>query len=198
MTVIVNDVIEYAIGDTVGRTATLPTPGARRVLQQVQSPASLEIYILITVHSTPLNSLASGIVPLWQILTRSTLRTRRSGSRVRCIELSFLHLLTGTIADWATHGICGRGVLLDLVSHQTSLTANKTLPYDPWATHAISVADLEACAKAQGVKFRRGDILILRVGFIKKYYEASQAERDALQAATSETLSVWLYSAPQN
>ncbi|KAJ7490914.1 putative cyclase-domain-containing protein [Mycena latifolia] len=85
------------------------------------------------------------------------------------------------IQNWATHGICGRGVLLDLVSHQTSLAANKTLPYDPWTTHPISVAELEACAEAQGVKFRRGDILILRVGFIKKYYEASQTERDALR-----------------
>ncbi|KAJ6567081.1 putative cyclase-domain-containing protein [Mycena capillaripes] len=86
------------------------------------------------------------------------------------------------IQNWATHGICGRGVLLDLVSYQTSLSANKALPYDPWTTHPISVKDLEACAEAQGVKFRRGDILILRVGFIKRYYEASQAERDALAA----------------
>ncbi|KAJ7237737.1 putative cyclase-domain-containing protein [Mycena haematopus] len=90
------------------------------------------------------------------------------------------------IQNWATHGICGRGVLLDLVSYQTSLSLDKTLPYNPWTTHSIGVNELEACAKAQGVKFRRGDILILRVGFIKKYYEASQEERDALQAR-SET-----------
>ncbi|KAJ7041919.1 putative cyclase-domain-containing protein [Mycena alexandri] len=86
------------------------------------------------------------------------------------------------IQNWATHGICGRGVLLDLVSYQTSLSENKTLPYDPWSSHAITVKDLESCAEAQGVKFRRGDILILRVGFIKKYYEVTQAERDALQS----------------
>ncbi|KAJ7119130.1 putative cyclase-domain-containing protein [Mycena epipterygia] len=120
-------------------------------------------------NNTPLNSLVSGIVPL-----------------PNPHKIDPAHARIG-IQNWATHGICGRGVLLDLVSHQTSLAANKMLPYNPWTTHAISVADLEACAKAQGVKFRRGDILILRVGFIKKYYEASQAERDALQAATSET-----------
>ncbi|KAJ7061472.1 putative cyclase-domain-containing protein [Mycena amicta] len=85
------------------------------------------------------------------------------------------------IQNWATHGICGRGVLLDLVSYHTSLSADKkTLSYDPWSSHAVTVAHLEAAAQAQGVKFRRGDILILRVGFIKKYYEASQEERDAL------------------
>ncbi|KAF7289991.1 hypothetical protein MKEN_01503100 [Mycena kentingensis (nom. inval.)] len=90
------------------------------------------------------------------------------------------------IQNWATHGICGRGVLLDLVAYQMSLSTGKTLPYDPWSTHAISVAQLEACAAAQGVEFRRGDILLLRVGFIKKYNEATQAERDAL-AEVKET-----------
>ncbi|KAJ7753424.1 hypothetical protein DFH07DRAFT_1061520 [Mycena maculata] len=49
------------------------------------------------------------------------------------------------------------------------------------SAYAVSVPELEACAQAQGVKFQRGDILILRVGFTKKYYEASQAEREALQ-----------------
>jgi hypothetical protein len=55
------------------------------------------------------------------------------------------------------------------------------------------VHELEECAKAQGVKFRRGDILILRVGFIKKYYDSLQAERDALQTR-AETLSVKHYN----
>jgi kynurenine formamidase len=95
-------------------------------------------------------------------------------------EIDPAHARIG-IQNWATHGICGRGVLLDLVSYHTSLSPNKVLPYNPWTTHPISVNELEACAKAQGVKFQRGDILMLRVGFIKKYYEASQAERDALQ-----------------
>jgi hypothetical protein len=79
---------------------------------------------------------------------------------------------------------------LDLVSYHTSRSEDKTLPYDPWTTHGITVPELEARASAQGVKFRRGDILILRVGFIKKYYEVSQSERDALQSKP-ETLSVF-------
>ncbi|KAJ6630357.1 hypothetical protein B0H10DRAFT_1984324 [Mycena sp. CBHHK59/15] len=96
-------------------------------------------------------------------------------------EIDPAHARIG-IQNWATHGICGRGVLLDLVSYFTLRSATKTLSYDPWTTHGITVPELEACAVAQGVSFRRGDILILRVGFIKKYYEASQGERDALQA----------------
>ncbi|KAG5735472.1 hypothetical protein E4T56_gene12858 [Termitomyces sp. T112] len=83
------------------------------------------------------------------------------------------------IQNWADHGICGRGILLDLVHHQTK-GGTVPLPYDPWATHGFTVADLEACAAAQGVVFRQGDILLLRAGFIQKYYTVSQEERDAL------------------
>ena len=61
------------------------------------------------------------------------------------------------------------------------------MPYDPWATHAISVADLEAVAKHQNVKFRPGDILLLRVGFIQKYHRVAQSERNALRER-AETL----------
>lgn len=95
--------------------------------------------------------------------------------------------------DWANHGICGRGVLLDIVRYYsgeldgTGSPGLTELPYDPWTTHGLTVAELEACAEKQGVKFRQGDILILRVGFIRKYQNATQEARDAL-AARPETL----------
>ncbi|KAF9445766.1 hypothetical protein P691DRAFT_251987 [Macrolepiota fuliginosa MF-IS2] len=82
------------------------------------------------------------------------------------------------IQNWATHGICGRGVLLDIVSHYTKNGA--PLPYDPWTTYAVTAPMLEAVAKAQGVKFRDGDVLLLRVGFMQKFSRVSQSERDAL------------------
>ncbi|KAF8186407.1 hypothetical protein BJ912DRAFT_1022801 [Pholiota molesta] len=82
------------------------------------------------------------------------------------------------IQNWARHGICGRGVLLDLVEYFTE--SGKPLPYDPFATHAITVQELEACAKTQGVTFRQGDILILRVGFIQKYNAIDNEGRAAL------------------
>ena len=66
-------------------------------------------------------------------------------------------------------------------------------------THGISVSDLEACAREQGVTFRRSDILILRVGFIQRYNSASQAERnglagkpETLYVCTFAVMSVWL------
>ncbi|KAF9646607.1 hypothetical protein BDM02DRAFT_2999451 [Thelephora ganbajun] len=80
------------------------------------------------------------------------------------------------IQNWANHGICGRGVLLDMVRYWEA----KGTPVDPWTSYAIAPKELEECAKAQGITFRRGDILLLRVGFIRKYYESTREERDRL------------------
>ncbi|KAF7974251.1 hypothetical protein HWV62_35528 [Athelia sp. TMB] len=88
------------------------------------------------------------------------------------------------IHNWADHGICGRGVLLDLVNY--FIADGSSLPYDPISAHSVSVEQLEACAKKQGIQFRQGDILILRVGFIQKYYALSQTEKDGL-ASRPET-----------
>ncbi|KAK7679602.1 hypothetical protein QCA50_017313 [Cerrena zonata] len=79
------------------------------------------------------------------------------------------------IHNWAKHGICGRGVLVDLVSYFES--GGSPLPYDPWSSHSVELKDILACAKKQGVEFRLGDILILRVGFIRRYSSSSLEER---------------------
>ncbi|KAL4065068.1 hypothetical protein J3A83DRAFT_4435575 [Scleroderma citrinum] len=88
------------------------------------------------------------------------------------------------IHNFAKHGICGRAVLLDLVEYYTSDTGSE-LSYDPWSPHALSVADLEACARKEGVVFRQGDILLLRVGFIQKYYASSIEEKHYLAVSRS-------------
>ncbi|KAH8112197.1 hypothetical protein DFH11DRAFT_1608464 [Phellopilus nigrolimitatus] len=85
------------------------------------------------------------------------------------------------IHNWAQHGICGRAVFLDLVRYFTR--NGDALPYDPWTSHAFSVAELEACAQDQGVEFKQADILLIRAGFTKRYYESSQAEKDKLSAS---------------
>ncbi|KAF8437506.1 hypothetical protein L210DRAFT_2330577 [Boletus edulis BED1] len=81
--------------------------------------------------------------------------------------------------NWSNHGICSRGVLLDLVEYYTA--DGSALPYDPWTTHPLSVAELEACAKKQGVMFRQGDILLLRIGFIQRYYAADNDAKAVLR-----------------
>ena len=93
--------------------------------------------------------------------------------------------LSRILADWAQHGICGRGVLLDMVKYYTD--KHGKLPYDPFTTHPIPLEDLQAAAKAQGVTFQPADILIIRAGFMVRYYSATQEERDGL-SGKPETL----------
>ena len=56
----------------------------------------------------------------------------------------------------------------------------KGAPVDPWTSYPITPKELEDCARAQGVRFQRGDILLLRVGFIRKFYESTREDRDQL------------------
>lgn len=93
----------------------------------------------------------------------------------------------------ANHGICGRGVLLDVfeyLSHHGTDHVKRddykwsSWPqygggkgYDPRTGFRITVADLIATAKHQNVQFRRGDILLIRSGFTARYYSLSPTER---------------------
>ncbi|MEV5829668.1 cyclase family protein [Spirillospora sp. NPDC052242] len=65
-----------------------------------------------------------------------------------------IHLMSGHLA--------GRGVLLDLARHQ----GVERLP----GGHAITSAQLDACADAQGVRIGTGDMLLLRTGHVPWYY----------------------------
>jgi hypothetical protein len=134
--------------------------------------------------STPKDSLPGGIIPIPDPSKIDPALTKIGVQRTSQIRLFSFHPLIHNLTDWANHGICGRGVLLDLVRYHTSSkganATTKDLPYDPWTTHSISVAELQKVAEAQGVTFRQGDILILRVGFIKKFNESAVAERQAL------------------
>jgi kynurenine formamidase len=82
---------------------------------------------------------------------------------------------TKLLPDWNNRGgIVGRGVLLDYVSY----AARHNIPFDPMAAHAITVSDLQAIAAEANVNFRRGDILLVRTGWIKWYESASASDRD--------------------
>jgi hypothetical protein len=61
------------------------------------------------------------------------------------------------------------------------------LGYDPWTTHAIPVADIKACAAYQGTTFSHGDHLIVRIGFMQRYYSSTQEEKAGLSGG-NETL----------
>ncbi|KAI9570810.1 hypothetical protein HD554DRAFT_2321163 [Boletus coccyginus] len=85
--------------------------------------------------------------------------------------------------SWSNHGICGGGVFLDLVQYYTA--NGDAPPYDPWKTHPISVAELEAYAKKQGVTFRQTDILPIRIGFVQKYHAVHNDARATLAGGKS-------------
>ncbi|CAK7203610.1 hypothetical protein SEUCBS139899_006347 [Sporothrix eucalyptigena] len=89
---------------------------------------------------------------------------------------------------WAQTGIAGRAVLLDVYgwSHQ-----NKK-EYDPHTSHPISVEDLQACARDQGVTFETGDILLVRCGWVAKYGTLDAAGRQVL--ADKKTLPEHTYA----
>lgn len=59
--------------------------------------------------------------------------------------------------------LVGRGVLLDIARHR----GVDRLP----PGHAITIEQLDACAAAEGVEVRRGDILILRTGHVAWWYQ---------------------------
>jgi kynurenine formamidase len=74
------------------------------------------------------------------------------------------------IDHWAKRGIAGRGVVLDVGRY----LASQGRPLDCGERVDISVADLEATRKAQGVEFRAGDVWLIHTGWIE-WYEAQPA-----------------------
>jgi kynurenine formamidase len=76
--------------------------------------------------------------------------------------------------DWDKRGcIVGRGVLLDYCAW----AERKGIAYSAMSNHAITVDDLKAVAEQQGVTFRKGDILLVRSGWIKWYEENDDEAR---------------------
>lgn len=71
------------------------------------------------------------------------------------------------IHHMAQEGICGRGVLLDYVKYaqKNSISCNAL------SNHSVPLHVLKTIAQEQGITFRRGDILFVRIGLTKKWDE---------------------------
>jgi kynurenine formamidase len=87
------------------------------------------------------------------------------------------------IEHFARKGIAGRGVLLDVGRYLESQGA----PLDQSGSTMITAETLDACAKAQGVAIRPGDILLLRTGWLRWYLEEATPEQKKTMAADSLT-----------
>ncbi|KAF3914131.1 hypothetical protein AA313_de0207623 [Arthrobotrys entomopaga] len=90
-----------------------------------------------------------------------------------------------SVHHWSSHGFSGRAVLLDYRSYADSIGVK----YDTATPHAISLEDLRACGKHQGIDIRPasqggdiriGDILLIRSGWVEDYYKRSPEERARL------------------
>lgn len=85
------------------------------------------------------------------------------------------------IHHWAKEGICGRGVLLDYVEY----AKRHSIVYKAMSDHAIPLETLLDVAREQGSTFRRGDILLVRVGLTKQWDEEMTTEEKVAYAAMS-------------
>ena len=75
------------------------------------------------------------------------------------------------IQHWASRGIIGRGVLVDLAARGG---------YDPFSSVAFGVSNVVAALRAQGSEPRFGDILCVRTGWVDKYLTLDPAQRSEL------------------
>ncbi|KAF3343101.1 major facilitator superfamily transporter [Verticillium dahliae] len=84
------------------------------------------------------------------------------------------------LQHWAREGICGRGVLLDYVRY----AERHSIKYSTLSDHAIPLHTLQDCAKEQGVTFRRGDLLFVRIG-VTQEWDTKMIASDKLAYASS-------------
>lgn len=82
------------------------------------------------------------------------------------------------IQRWASEGIIGRGVLLDVAAYMTS----QGYEYDPFAALSIDANLLEEVLRFQGTEIRQGDILCLRFGWVAHYRTLNDDARIACAA----------------
>jgi hypothetical protein len=77
------------------------------------------------------------------------------------------------IQVWADAGIAGRGVLLDVPRYFEA----EGMPYDTESTVPIDADLLDRIARAQGVEFRGGDLLLIRTAWAERYLAKTPEER---------------------
>jgi hypothetical protein len=81
------------------------------------------------------------------------------------------------IEHLANFGIATRGVLVDLVRHFAATGRD----WDLAAQQKVSAQDVQACLAAQKVTLRQGDVLLVRMGWVRALLDAPDLEaRDAL------------------
>ena len=101
------------------------------------------------------------------------------------------------IDNWARRGIAGRGVLADIARYYDSV--GKKIDYTK--AESIPLEDLEATLARQKSPLREGDILLIRIGWTKFYYGASDSLKEELARETvvpgiegTDRVAKWLWN----
>ena len=77
-------------------------------------------------------------------------------------------LSRASVLPIADRGVVGRGVLIDIARHRVKRSLERAEP--------ITNLDLLDAARAQGVEIEKRDILIIRTGWIGRFYEVPASE----------------------
>ncbi|KAF9760800.1 hypothetical protein IL306_004110 [Fusarium sp. DS 682] len=88
------------------------------------------------------------------------------------------------IHNLSKRGIVGRGVLLDWATYAADMGGDTQSPFDSFE---IPLWQLKEVAAKQGITFRCGDILFIRTGWLKAYYNLSKEEQAALPHREART-----------
>lgn len=85
------------------------------------------------------------------------------------------------VHHWAAQGIVGRGVLLDISGAISAVGGDDALA----SSTSVGVEALEAARAASGVDYQRGDILVVRTGWISWFRDQPLERRMAVRDARS-------------
>lgn len=88
----------------------------------------------------------------------------------------------------AEHGVVGRGVLLDIARHR-GVDLLKRDVFTP-------LEKLQDCADEQGLEIQKGDVLIIRTGWLERFYEGDREvfeELDEPRITYSTELADWFH-----
>lgn len=109
----------------------------------------------------------------WDGLTHYGHRQHGFYNGVTAAEITGQEGTRNGIEHWARRGIAGRGVLVDFARW----AEQQGLAFDPGKRSEITAEQLQEAARAQGIKFQTGDILLMRTGWIEWYRQLEFRER---------------------
>lgn len=96
----------------------------------------------------------------------------------------------------APRGIVGRGVLIDFVSWAEKHDKS----FRTFEQYGIELADIEAIVREQGTALQKGDIFLVRTGYVRAYGKLSSEEKVAVAGvrewcgiAQSQAMTEWLW-----